>query len=135
MKKVILLFAAIAITAGAYAQTDSTNTKLSPRDMNHKQIQHMQHSPVHESHPDGVMMKNGKMMMVKNGQFTALDHEMIMKNGTKVMADGTCTKKDGTKMLMKDGEHLDMSGNLTPSKAKKDKNMYLVPDSTRKQDY
>lgn len=134
MKKVILVFAVIAITAGAYAQTDSTNTKLSPRDMNHNQIQHMQHSPVHESHPDGVIMKNGKMMMVKNGQFTALDHEMTMSNGTKVMADGTCTKKDGTKMLLKEGQHIDMDGKLISMDAKKDKNMYLVPDSTRKQE-
>jgi hypothetical protein len=134
MKKVILLFAAIAITAGAYAQTDSTNTKLNSRDMNNNEMHHMQHSPVHESHPDGVMMKNGKMMMVKDGQFTVLDHEMTMSNGTTVMADGTWTKKDGTKMKMNEGEHIDMDGKLISMEAKKDKNMDFVPDSTKKQD-
>jgi|GEM_PF-5162120 len=36
---------------------------------------------------------------------------------------------------MKESEHIDMDGNLISMKAKKDKNMYLVPDSTRKQDY
>jgi hypothetical protein len=34
MKKLILVFTAIAITAGSYAQIDSTDRKMSPRDLN-----------------------------------------------------------------------------------------------------
>jgi hypothetical protein len=56
---------------------------------------------------------------------------MTMNNGTKVMSDGTCITKDGTKTKMKDGQHMDMEGNLVPVNTNKDKNMYLVPDTTR----
>src|SRR5665647_1828043 len=132
MKKLILVFIAIAITAGAYAQAGSTNRKMSPQDLNNTQKQNLQNNPVDKPHPDGVMMQNGKMMMVKNGQMTSLDHDMTMSNGTKIKSDGTCIKKDGTKKMMKEGQHMDMSGNMIPMKTNKDKNMYLVPDSTKK---
>lgn len=135
MKKIILVFVAIAITAGAYAQASSINRKMSPQDMNNNQNKSVQNHPVDKSYPDGVMKKNGKMMMVKNGQMTSLDHDMTMSNGTKIKSDGTCIKKDGTKKMMKEGQHMDMSGNMIPMKTNKDKNMYLVPDSTKKKGY
>lgn len=94
----------------------------------------MQNHPVDKSSPDGVMMQNGKMMKVKNGQSSSLDNDFTMSNGTKIMSDGTCIKKDGTKITMKEGQHMDMSGNVLPAKMDKDKNMYLVPDSTKKKD-
>lgn len=138
MKKLILVFTAIAIMAGAHAQADSTNKKKSPADINYgidqnldlnnNQNQNMQNN----SNSDGVMMENGKMMMVKNGKTTILDHDMTMSNGTKIMSDGTYTKKDGTKLTMKEGQRMDMSGKLDPTKTNKDKNMYLLRDSTRK---
>lgn len=144
MKKVIVVFAAIAITAGAYAQADTASKKKSSpydanygmnqnRDMNNDQNQNVQNNPVDKTHPDGVMMQNGKMMKVSNGQMTSLqENDMTLSNGTKIMSDGTCIKKDGSKVMMKEGQHMDMSGNMTPMKTNKDKNMYLVPDSTRK---
>src|ERR1035437_4280701 len=128
MKKLILVFVAIAITAGAYAQADSTNRKMSPQDKNNNQNQNVQNNPVDKSLPDGVMMQNGKMMKVENGQTTILrEQDMTLSNGTKIMSDGTCIKKDGTKTKMKEGQHMDMSGNMIPMKTNKDKNMYLAP--------
>ena len=130
MKKLILVFVAIAITAGAYAQNDSTNKKIQ---RTNNQDQNIQYNPIAQSHPDGAMMQNGKMMKVKNGQMTSLQGDgMTLSNGTKIRSDGTCIKKDGTKVMMKEGQHMDMSGKMTSMKANKDKNMYLVPDSTRK---
>ena len=144
MKKLILVFAAIAITAGAYAQTDSANRSMNQpninntndglyqnRNMNNYQNQNLQNSSVENTYPDGVMMQKGKMIKVKKGHMTILEHTMTMSNGTKIKSDGTYIKKDGTKMTMKDGQHLDMSGNIILLKTNKDKNMYLVPDSTR----
>lgn len=135
MKKLILVFVAIAITAGAYAQAGSVNVKTSPQDLKNTQNQNMQNSPVDKSHPDGVMMQNGKMMVVKSGKMTSLDRDMAMTNGTKIMSDGTYIKKDGTKVTLKEGQHLDMSGNMISKKTNKDENMYLVPDSTKKKKY
>jgi hypothetical protein len=100
-------------------------------------------------HIDGLMMKDGKVMMVKNGTYMGMNQtSMTLKNGTKVMIDGTIIKNDGSKMKLKEGEEIKMSGEIVSadnSKAnmkepvkqntketKKDKNMYLVPDSTIK---
>lgn len=130
MKKLILVFAAIVITAGAYAQTDSTNMKLSQNNTNKNQ--NMQNNPVDKSYKDGVIMHNGKMMKVKNGQTTSFDKDITMSNGTKMMSNGTYIKKDGTRMTMKEGQQMDMSGNIIPMKTIKDNNMYIVPDSTMK---
>jgi hypothetical protein len=70
-----------------------------------------------KTNPDGVKMHNGKMMRVKNGQTTVLqDNDMILNNGTKIMSDGTCIKKDGTRLTLKEGQHMDMAGNLIPGK-------------------
>jgi hypothetical protein len=136
MKKLILVFVAIAITAGVYAQADSTNRKMSPRDMNSTKNQNMQHNSMDKSHADGVMMKDGKLMKVKDGKTSMFEeNEMTLSNGTRIMKDGTCIKKDGTKITLKDGQHMDMSGNLISNKPDKDNNMYLVPDSTRKKNY
>ncbi len=188
MKKLIIVFAAVAITAGGYAQPDTSkmnqqkmnhnqnmqsnphepdknqnqnmqsnpldqnnnqkpdmqgnpqdlnrnqkqNMQSNPQDLNNNPNQNAQKHPVDKSHPDGIMMQNGKLVRVKNGQITIFqDNEVTLSNGTKVMKDGTYIKKDGTKLTLKEGQHLDMSGNLIPMKTDKDKNMYLVPDSTR----
>ena len=36
--------------------------------------------------------------------------DMTMSDGSKVMMDGTVIKKDGSKMMMKNGDSMDMSG-------------------------
>jgi len=131
MKKIILVFVAIAITAGAYAQNDSTNKKMNMHDRNNRQNQDIQNSSFDKSHTDGVMMQNGKVMQMKNGQTTTLSKEVTLSNGTKITTDGTCIKKDGSKMMLKEGQHMDMSGNMIPMKTNKDKNMYVVPDSIK----
>ena len=54
---------------------------------------------------DGVMMKDGKMMMMKDGKPAGqMTKEMTMSNGTKVMTDGKMMMKDGGQMMMKDGQ-------------------------------
>ncbi len=113
MRKLILVFVAVAISAGAYAQADSTSRKMSPRDLNNNKNQNVQNHSVNKSCPDGVMMQNGKMMKVKNGQTTTLDQEMTMSNGTKIMRDGSCINSDGATTMMKEGQHMDMSGNMS----------------------
>lgn len=144
MKKLVLVFATIAITAGAYAQSDSMARKMNPsdtastyggmnqsRDLHNNRSQTIQNNRVDKSHPDGVMIQNGKVLLVKNGQKTILDRDLTLSNGTKIMSDGTWFKKDGTKVTLKEGQHIDMAGNLIPMKTNKDKNMYLVPNTNK----
>jgi len=62
----------------------------------------------------GVMMKDGKMMMMmKDGKATGpMDHEMTMPNGQKVMPDGTTKMKDGKEMRMQEGQMMTMDGKM-----------------------
>ena len=62
---------------------------------------------------DGVMMHDGKMMMMKAGHpATAMDHEVTMSDGTIVDVDGTVKSKDGQTFLLKNGEIIMMDGHL-----------------------
>ena len=67
--------------------------------------------------PDGVMMQNGKMMMMKDGKAMGpMQGGMTMSDGTKMMTDGTMMMKDGTKMHMKDGQTMTMDGKMMDGK-------------------
>ena len=99
---------------------------------------------------DGLMMKDGKMMMVKNGSYTKMNQtSMTLKDGTTVLIDGTVKKKNGATVKLKEGEEIKMTGEILSGdnktikntetekknsevKSNKDKTMYLVPDSTIK---
>ena len=64
----------------------------------------------------GVMMKDGKMMMMMDGKPTGpMDHEMTMSDGTKVKPDGSMMMKDGKIMMMKNGQMMMMDGKMMDS--------------------
>jgi hypothetical protein len=68
---------------------------------------------------DHLFFEAGKVMMVKDGQTQVLLQEsMTMPNGNKVMKNGTVIKKDGTKYNLKEGERLDMNGDIIQDKDK-----------------
>jgi hypothetical protein len=62
---------------------------------------------------DGVMMHDGKMMMMKAGRpATAMDHEVTMSDGTIVSVDGTVKRKDGEEFHLQNGAMIMMDGHL-----------------------
>ena len=62
---------------------------------------------------NGVMMKDGRMMMMMDGKPKgAMDHDMTMADGTKVMTDGTVKMKNGKEMHMMDGQMMTMDGKM-----------------------
>ncbi len=62
---------------------------------------------------DGVMMQDGKMMMMKDGKAAGpMENSMTMSDGTIVMGDGTVKMKDGTEAHMKDGQMMMMDGHM-----------------------
>ena len=67
---------------------------------------------------DHIMMKDGKVMMIKEGKSMPMDKELTLTNGTKVTADGTVTMKDGTKTMMKEGDMMSMDGEMMKHDAK-----------------
>ena len=96
MKKVLVSLFAITLTLGVFAQ-DSTNAmnKMAPK----------------QSH-DGVIMRDGKLLMMKNGQTTQLTTDLTLDNGTVVMANGTVKMKDGTTSTLKEGDWVGMDGTI-----------------------
>jgi len=61
---------------------------------------------------DCCMMKDGKMMLVKDGTTMPMEKDITMKNGTKCMTNGKCVMKDGKTMLMTEGQCMDMNGKM-----------------------
>ena len=60
---------------------------------------------------DGVMMHDGKMVMMKAGKATGpMESAMAMSNGATVMTDGTVKTKDGRETRMKEGQMMMMDG-------------------------
>jgi len=66
---------------------------------------------------DGLMtMKDGKMMIVRNGAWAAMDSTVTCTNGRKVAVDGTVSKGDKKRkleegmMIDKDGQLMDKNG-------------------------
>ena len=102
MKKLLMIAFAFTLTAGVIAQTKMGGMKKSHR----KGAMH------HNMMKDCCMMKDGEMMMMKNGKCVKMEHDMTMKNGTICKADGSCTMKDGKTMTMKDGECMYMDGKM-----------------------
>ena len=90
-----------AATASAPAATDSSAAASQP------------------ALKDSLMtLKDGKMMIVKNGAWVALDAPVTCTNGRMVSVDGTVAKKDKKRkleegmMIDKDGQIMDKNGKL-----------------------
>ena len=74
--------------------------------------------PLFADDMQGVMMKDGKMMVIADGNSTEpMQMEMTTTDGQKVMTDGTIKKADGTtghmqegQMMMKDGKMMAAHG-------------------------
>ena len=105
MKKILVLFFASAISLGTFAQANQKMDKMDK--MKSEKMAKMK---------DGVMMKDGKMMVCKKGETMPMTEDMKMGNGTMVMKDGTVKTKDGKTMMMKDGEMIDKNGKISMMK-------------------
>ena len=62
---------------------------------------------------DGVMMHDGKMMMMKAGHpAIAMDHDITLSDGAIVEMDGTVKSKNGKTLHLQNGEIIMMDGHL-----------------------
>ena len=62
---------------------------------------------------DGVLMKDGKMMMMKDGKATApMTADMPMPDGTMVTTSGVVKMKDGETKQLNNGEMMLMNGHI-----------------------
>lgn len=61
---------------------------------------------------DCAMMKDGGMMVVKDGHTMPMEHAMTMSDGTKVTKKGKVVMKDGKTMTLKNGDMVMMDGKM-----------------------
>ena len=71
------------------------------------------------AHKDCIMMKDGKVVQMKDGNTTDLTGDVTLSNGTVVSADGTVKTKDGKTSKLKDGDCVWMNGKMTHMAMKK----------------
>jgi uncharacterized protein YdeI (BOF family) len=111
MKTLLILLGAILFSVSAMAQ--DTLGKSKP----------MQDQSTTMDKKDGYLMKHDKVMEIKDGKVSTLTADATLANGTVIMADGTVKNKDGSVVKLKNGEHIDLQGNIT----KNDKKEYEKP--------
>ncbi len=59
---------------------------------------------------NNIVMKQGKVMVVKDGKESIMASEMLMPDWSKIYPDGTVEKQNGTKTKMKEGERFNTEG-------------------------
>ena len=58
----------------------------------------------------GVLMKNGTLLIMQDGQLVPAKMEIILDNGDKVLINGDIIRKDGTKAKLVEGMTIDKEG-------------------------
>jgi hypothetical protein len=61
---------------------------------------------------DHYVMRNGKVMLVRNGDPQSLVADVTLPNGNKLTKSGQMTHKNGEKHVLKEGETVNMEGNM-----------------------
>jgi hypothetical protein len=64
---------------------------------------------------DCLMMKDGKVIVMKGGMSMQLTKDTTLKNGVMVMMDGNVKKKDGSTYMLKNGESVGGNGKIMMS--------------------
>ena len=59
---------------------------------------------------DGVLMRNGRMYVVKKGVETSMYEDVSLLDGTRVHIDGTLLRVDGTKNKLHNDERINING-------------------------
>ena len=112
MKKMMILAFVSIVSTGLFAQ-EKPDTGM------HKKMDHKMMG----MKKDCVMMKDGKMIQMKDGKDMALAQDITMSDGSVVMVDGNLKKKDGTTVMLKNGDCVMMDGNVKHKDMTKKKDM------------
>jgi hypothetical protein len=59
-----------------------------------------------EMHEGMLIMQDGRVMIVENGELVPIEEDITLPDGTRVMPDGTVVTTDGKRRLLAHGETL-----------------------------
>jgi hypothetical protein len=99
MKNVFLTMLAVALSFGAFAQETTPAKDTIPMEQKTQK-------------KDIYVMKDNKMWQIKAGEKTELTEDVTLANGTIVMANGTVKTTDGQTTMLKNGQYVDLEGNI-----------------------
>ncbi len=57
---------------------------------------------------DRVIMKDGEMLIVKNGEIAKMEKDVTLPSGSVIKKDGTLKKKDGSEIPLKNGQYIEI---------------------------
>lgn len=66
---------------------------------------------------DHVIIKNGALMVVKNGRSSKAEKSITLSDGTVVTKDGSATSPDGSTFSLQEGDMILMDGNVMQSRS------------------
>ncbi|GGF02015.1 DUF6799 domain-containing protein [Hymenobacter cavernae] len=75
---------------------------------------------------DGVMMKDGKVLLTQQGLTNPLTQDLTLTNGTKVSPVGAVTLANGTTTTLKEGDMMSLSGRITTATMKAEQDSLLT---------
>ncbi|PWT75631.1 MAG: hypothetical protein C5B59_08400 [Bacteroidetes bacterium] len=117
MKKLLLLIAIAGFTFGCNnsgSQSNSTDTSAASRPA----TTDTSSAAAKPALKDGLMtLRGGKMMVVRNNAWVALDSAVTCSNGRKVTVDGQVSKGNKTRKL-EEGMMIDKDGQITDKDGK-----------------
>ena len=96
MKKLLICL----LFAGSFATVATAQDNAAPKTQKMHQTK------------DYIVMKDGKMHLVKGGNITSLENYMTLPNGTTISTTGTVKSSEGTILQLKEGEKLDLDGKM-----------------------
>ena len=117
MKKLLLILAIASFTFACNDGSKSSATSTDTTSTAPAGVDSL--SAAKSALKDGLMtLKDGKMMIVKNGSWAAMDSSVTCTNGRKVDVSGEVSKGDKKRkleegmMIDKDGQIMDKNGKL-----------------------
>lgn len=90
---------AVALSFGAFAQDTIPTRDTVPTEQKTQK-------------KDVYVMKDSKMWQIKAGEKSELTEDVTLANGTIVMANGTVKATDGQTTALKNGQFVDLEGNI-----------------------
>ncbi|GGK58708.1 DUF6799 domain-containing protein [Rufibacter glacialis] len=78
----------------------------------------------------GMILRNGKVMEIKGQDFTPLSQARTFPNGAVLQPNGSFTAAGGEALQLKEGDHVDLKGNLHPSTVVTQRNITVSGDTT-----
>lgn len=61
---------------------------------------------------DGVMMKNGRLVLLHAGEMNEVLQATTLADGTLILPDGSVTLPDGKRIMLSEGQNVSLSGRL-----------------------